>query len=138
MPDQLPAPQITVWFVLAGDDFDADACTAAIGLSPASIWRQKRPELRDHPDLNNMNWSFGAEKVSEYSTNTVVASVLKDVWQRRDAIAAFASQHALTASVCCNITIYQERPVYQLSPDVMRKLADLDAVFLMDIFDYSD
>ena len=138
MPDASSAPRITVWFVIAGDDFDADACTAAIGIEPSSIWRQQRSELRDHSDLNNMNWSFGVEKVREYSTDAVVKSVLDVVWPRRATIAAFVADNRLSTSVCCNVRVHQDRPVYELSPSTMSRLVDLNAEFLMDIFDHSE
>ena len=138
MTSDSSAPKITVWFVIAGDDFDAEACTAAIGIQPSSIWRQQRAELRERSDLNKMNWSFGVEKISDYSTDAVVKSVLDDVWPRRDAINKILGDNQLSAVLCCNITIYEDRPVYELSTDTMRRLVDLNAEFLMDIYDHSE
>jgi len=85
-----------------------------------------------------MNWSYGVEKVAEFSTNTVVERVLAKVWPRRDEIAAFTLANDLSVCLCCNVTIHENRPVYDLSPDVMLKLATLNAEFSMDIFDYSE
>ena len=88
--------------------------------------------------FSNMVWSFGVEKVAGYSTDPVVGQVLDSVWPRRDSIAKFADDHKLSISICCNITIHVDRPVYELSPDNVKRMSDLKAQFLMDINDYSE
>ena len=131
------APKISASFVLSGDDFDADACSNAIGLLSTDVWRQSRPELRDRPELNNMNWSYGIEITTSFSTNDVVAKIVGEIWSRKEAVLEFAKLNNLSASLCCNITIHENRSVYELMPETMRQLADLNAEFLIDIFDYS-
>ncbi len=131
-------PEISVFFVLAGDDFDTDACNLAVGVTATELWRQKRPELRDKPYLKNMNWAYGVKHVTSFTTNDVVESVVSKVWPQRADILEFAELNQLTTSLCCNVTIHEQRPVYELLPETMRQLADLNAEFLMDVMDYSE
>jgi len=132
------SPVISAFFVLAGDDFDTDACDRAIGFAATEVWRQTRAELRDNPHLENMNWSYGVKYVASFSTNDVIAGVVAEVWPRRTAILEFAKSNELTTSLCCNVIVHEARPVYELSPETMGRLSGLKAEFLLDVVDYSE
>ena len=41
-------------------------------------------------------------------------------------------------SVVCYITIWRDRPVYDLSRKVVKKLAEIEAEFGIDLYDYSE
>lgn len=131
------APKISVSFVISGRDFDPDACSAALGLQPSNIWRQRREHL-DLADLPNVEWQLGFEGKEIYSLDEAAAEVVALVWPARERIRAFVSQNGLRATLACSVRIDEDRPEYCLSPDVMSKLGWLDCKFCLDIFDYSD
>jgi hypothetical protein len=59
------------------------------------------------------------------------------VWPHREKVRSFAREHNLSITLVCNVTIFDDRPVYELKPDTMEKLAWFGAEFGLDIFDYS-
>ena len=132
------APQISAWLVLSGNDFDSNACTDTIGLQPTSVWRQAHEHLRDRTDLDNMSWSYGYETRRGYDIDEVIQELLNDVRPCAASITQFSLQNKLKVSVTCNVTINSDRPLYKLSPNSMQGISELNAEFLMDIFDYSE
>jgi hypothetical protein len=136
--DDLSAPQITCLLVLAGDEFDSDACTATVGLTPTSVWKQEREDLRTYPGLDNMNWCFGFEKVRSHSVDEVVCGTLDSISTAKDRIVSFARAQKLSLTISCRVTIEVDRPVYDLPSNTVQRLADLGAGFSLDIYDYSE
>ena len=39
--------------------------------------------------------------------------------------------------ICCSVTIWEDRPIYDLSAKVIKRLADIGCEFGLDIYDYS-
>ncbi len=132
------APKITATFSIIGRDFDADECTSAIGLEPSEIWRQKIPELQHRIDLPNVNWNIIRESKTLYSVSDVVDQVIDAVWSQRDRIEDYVRGKPLEVWIGCTVTIFRDRPVYDLSAATIRRMADMKCGFMLDVFDYSD
>lgn len=129
----MPA-RITASVNLTGDEFDFESCSSAIGITATKTWKRKIPP---HPLVPAAAWSVGFTKQPFESVNDAVEAVLKLIENREDKIKAFASRAGLRISLSCSVNIDEERPVYDLSSDTMKRLSDLGANFIMDIFDYS-
>lgn len=132
------APLISTEFFVAGDSFDTEACTRLFGMNPTEVWRQKRQELVDRPDISNVAWLIRKSKRPLYSVDDAVNEVLDVVWPARQAIRDFADQNAVDIGINCNVTIYEDRPVYELSRQSINRLAQIGCSFGLDIFDYSE
>lgn len=138
MMERTIAPLITAHFVISGRDFDPAVCTEALGLTPTGIWTQRHEHLKSRVDLPNVEWHLGFDKKPSYSIDESVAEIVSLIWPARERIRELLSSSGLSASLSCSVTIYEDRPEYCLSTDIMSKLGSLGCKLRLDIFDYSD
>lgn len=138
MKDVDPAPRLSASLTLSGKRFDFDECTRSIGLRPVAVWHPPSKSLNKSLDLPDAAWSCGFEKSPLYSVDDALRELLSTVWPKRIPIKECAEEKGLQISVDCNITIHEDRPIYELSPETMSKLVWFGADFGMDIFDYSE
>jgi Domain of unknown function (DUF4279) len=127
-------PRISTHLTIAGDELDVHECTKAIGLRPTEVGRAKARV----PGTGRDWWAFGFEKREHYSTDDAVKELLAAVRPHRKAILDFVASHDVQLSFVCNVTITDERPVYELRTEVLVELASWGAEFAMDVFDYSE
>lgn len=139
MPDGVlsKTPELTTYFSISGWDLDPESCTSALGLKPSEVWRQKHKHLLDHKDLPSVSWSLGEKNQREFSVSKAVEAVLDLVWPARERVIRFVSGKNFIVGVTCSVTIYEDRPIYDLSKETISRLAVLDCEFCLDIFDYS-
>ena len=133
-----PAPEISACFVIGGMDIDPDEVTAAVGLEPTKVWHAPEVTRRHAPDINTVEWQVALHHQRSYSTDEVVAAVLDTIWPQRDRIVAYLVRSGTNASMCCSVLIDEDRPVYELSAESVRRLAALGCEFGLDIFDDRD
>ena len=136
MTDERP-PQITALVTLGGD-FVPEELTDELPLEPTSTWVQRRPELRERPDLSAAEWSIGVQKLPTYSVDDAVSAALDSMWEHRARIVEVTRKRGLSVSLTCSVTIWGERPVFELVGATVGRLAELGASFGLDIHDYSD
>lgn len=127
---------VSAFLVLSGDSFDPRDCSRAVGLEPTKIWQQRREDLARREELANTEWMVGFEKQPFDCLSEAVSAVLARVWEHREGIREYAEQHGLAICMVCNVTIWENAPEYSLTSKVMQRLSELDADFLLDIFDY--
>ncbi len=129
-------PRLSTAFVIAKHNLEVEACTAAIGIEPTRVWRQRHTHLSDHPDIPNTNWIVEHRDRALDRVSEAVDEVLDLIWPRKAEIRAFLDRSGATASVVCNIHLGEnhERPVYELSAGTIRRLGELGCDFEMDIF----
>ena len=131
-------PSINVAFVIAGRDFDPQDVTRAIGLEPTNVWHATNDAVINDARMDTVNWSVGREKLALYSTDEAVREVLEIVWPNREAILQYLNASRVSATLVCNVTIWEDRPVYELAAETMSRLATLDCEFALDLFDYAE
>lgn len=127
-------PRITTQLTLSGDNLDVEECTKVLGLQPTAVGRAK---VRV-PGAGGAWWAFGFEKREHYSTDDAVKELLVVIGPHKSAILNFVASHDVRLSLVCNVTITDERPVYELTKEVLAELASWGSDFIMDIFDYSE
>ncbi len=132
------SPLITVRFVIGGRDFDPNDVSRAIGLEPTRVWHATHKAVINDTRFNTVSWCIGYEKLPLYSTDEAVKQVLKLIWPHREPIGRYLRHGKVSATLVCNVTIWEDRPVYELSADTMQRLSALGCEFVLDIFDYSD
>lgn len=135
--DQADAPEITAHFFISGRDFDPGAVTRALGIDPTEVWHQKRQELKARVDLPTVCWKHGFKKKPFFSIDDAVAKVLDAIWPLRERVQEWSASNATQVGIECSVSIYNNRPVYELSAKTISRLSDLRCGFVLDIFDYS-
>lgn len=135
----LPAtpPTISAYFVIAGRDIDFSQCTKSIGIEPTEVWRQQHEHLKGMLEIPNTNWIIHV-KCQDYSIDDSLQKILDVIWPRRNKIRRYAKANSLKLAFICNIKIIDDRPVYSLSPETIKKIAWFGAKFGLDIADYSE
>jgi hypothetical protein len=136
--DQADAPEVTAHFFISGRDFDPLAVTDVLGIDPSEVWRQHRPELKERPDLPTVCWKYGFKKRRFVSIDDAVSEILEVIWPLRDRVQQWLASNAAQVGVECSVSIYNDRPIYELSATTISRLSELRCEFLLDIFDYSN
>jgi uncharacterized protein DUF4279 len=137
MRDAKNAPRISTHFYISGWDLDPDACTVEVGLEPSDVWRQKHDELRARADIPSVSWNIRRVRTDSYSVGESVDEILDLVWSSRERVKTFVNGKNVLVGVACSVTIQSDRPVYELSANTIRRLAELGCEFTLDIIDYS-
>ena len=116
---------------------DTDKCTDAIGLSPTKIWRQRHERIDlAHPEIPNTNWLIKLEDRALYSTDDGLAELFEIIWPARERIKSFLCLSGLKGEFASVVTMYEDRPLWQLKPATFTKLAWFGCEWTMDIFDH--
>lgn len=134
------APVIRTEFRIEGDGLDPDEFTQLVGLQAARSGRKgdlstNLMAAQRGVRIPQTFWLIVNEDVS-YSMDEGVQKVLTQIWPHRKNIL-----HYVTARPRVEMEIYvvihigQDRPVYEISRDSIRKMAELDCSFAMgDIY----
>ena len=130
-------PRLTTYLYIAGRDFEPEICTSTLGIDPTQIWRQKLKHLEHRIDLPNISWRLGRSKRPLYSVSEAVEEVLDLVWPAREKLKMFIESHDFEVGIECSVTIFDDRPVYELLPHTIQRLAVIGCRFGLDIIDYS-
>lgn len=130
------SPLISSLMIIGGYDWDPESCTRKIGLKPEKIWRQSDRHVID--GKRRIEWIIGFRKKEFYDTNEALLKLIDMVWEDREVIKNYVIMHNLDLSIVCNITIWKDRPVYSLAPEVLKKLAWFECELVFDIYDYSE
>ena len=132
------APLITSRFCINGRDFDTAGCTAAIGITPTRIWRQQNAKIAtDHPEIPTINWIIEVKDRRLHSTDDALIELFTIVWPARERIQAFLLSSGLHGSFVSLVTIHHEKPLYELQPETLSKLAWFGCEYGIDIYDHS-
>jgi len=137
-PESRP-PLVDSCLCIAGFDFDVEACTRAVGLEPTRVWRQKHDHIkRSAPGLPTTNWLVETGKQPCYDISDSVQQILNIVVPKRQEILSFAAANSLSVEFITKVVITEDRPVYELRPEVLRELAPFSVSYSLDIYDYSE
>jgi hypothetical protein len=131
------APSIRTEFWIEGDELDPDAFTRLIGISPYSTG--KKDELSSHPAAarqgvkNRSTFWFIEVEHSSYSMDEGIQALLAQIWPHREKVLQYLKTHP-TVAVGMNSTIHvhEDRPVYEVSLDSIKKLAALECRFMLN------
>ena len=136
-------PSILVFFVISDKHLVPEDVTKLFGIKPTDtgyvgqkVFEKTGRQIYKKKD-RIWEWSY-EKRVNLYSTDEAVRLLLKTFWPKREIIRKFLEETKYEAGFTASVTIYEDRPVYELEKDTIEKLAYLHADFGIDIFDYSD
>lgn len=127
------SPLITTAFIISGEMFDPESCTLAIGLQPSEVCVKGAHREGGRPPVATSSWSIHFRRQRLDSIEDGIKNVLDVIWPHRTKIQAFVTSLGLKATFTSNVIVTEERPLYCLSAETMRKMSALDAEFCMDI-----
>lgn len=129
-------PLIKASLVVSGEELNLDEASAMLGLQPTRTVRKGDPRPGPLPPWPESSWVFKVQR-SSFDLDEVLGELLEIAWGRREIIRALTGHPGIEASFGASITIYENRPLYVLSPLTLKRLAYFDAEFGLDIYDYS-
>ncbi len=122
--------KISTSIAILGEDLDFAECSAAIGLKPTMEFVRKF----DSMVVPKHQWILKCEKQIFESTDDALKELFRKLSGVENRILAYARQHDYRIKISCNVTIREDRPVYELKMETVQKIAQLGASFGMDIF----
>lgn len=128
--------RIVAALYVSGENLQPESVTRAIGLEPTEVRRKGTP-ARAGPPIRKSEWCLMVSSRGEDSIEDCVCRVVAMVWPVRERLRSIVRKEGLELGVVVSVTIYGERPLYQLSAKTMGRLAELGAGFGLDIYDYS-
>ncbi len=130
-------PIIKASFCVSGRDFDPQVVTGELGLQPTEIWTQKHAHVREYAELDTDSWNFEIRDDSSRSVSDAVERLLEHFLPLAERLPNVLRRTGTRAGVAVSVTIYEDRPVFDLSAQAIQGLARLNCDFSLDIFDYS-
>jgi hypothetical protein len=106
-----------------------------MGLEDAEIWRQRRDALRDRKDLPDAAVEIAYGPVPCESIDECARGIMARINGHEDRILSSASEWGLSVVLTCLVRVYQERPLYTLSSEVIGTLSVIGAEFSLDVID---
>ena len=131
------APIIRTEFWIQGDELDPDEFTGLVGLQPYRTG--KKGELSSHPAAAKQGvkdrktfWCIEVENDS-YSMDEGIQTLLAQVWPNRNKVLEYVKNRP-TVEMGINTTIHmdEDRPVYEISLDSIKKMAELECRFMLN------
>lgn len=135
-----PRPLITTRFEITADDLDPLECSKLLELEPtasAAIPQVKGkwfPSGRPH--VVRPYWKLGFNKEPGDDINDGLSRLLDLLWPHREAVLQLTARPGYTAGFLTSVSIFEDRPVYGLGPETLRRLGFFGLPWGFDIFDY--
>lgn len=134
------APIIETEFWIEGDELDPDEFTQLAGLQATRKGKKGEPSLNPMAAERGVRipatfWAIEVEH-STYSMNEGIQEVLGSIWPHRERVLEYVrTRPSVKMGVNSVIHMYQDRPVYDISADSIKKMADLGCGFMIgDIY----
>ena len=132
-----PSPRITTTFVISGADLDPAGCTRRIGLEPTDVCAEAKVTGRlvpsGEPYVRKPYWSIEFPKQKSYSTDEGLTRLLDLLWPKRVQIVEYLGQTGYKAAFVSSVTIEEDRPLYELSAETLKRLAYFNVGWGLDV-----
>lgn len=131
------APVIRTEFFIEGDELDPDAFTRLVRVNPYRTGR--KGELSANPmaakrgvRIPQAFWCIEVEHNS-YSMDEGIQALLNQIWPHREKVLEYVkTRPTLKMGMNSTIHIDEDRPVYEISLDSIKKLAELGCRFMLN------
>jgi Domain of unknown function (DUF4279) len=135
MPSKAPCIRTEFW--IEGDELDPDVFTYLVGVKPSKIGR--KGEVSANPmaakrgvQIPQTFWCIEVEHTS-YSMDEGIQVLLTRIWPSREKVLDYIkTRPSVTVGMNSTIHIGEDRPVYEISLDSIKKLAELECRFMLN------
>ena len=127
-------PLISATLYIEGDDFDAEELTHIVNVLPTKIWKRKEIEaLNAYPNIPKLGWHYKISRQPSWEINEIVTQLLAIFYPSLNRLNEFINAYKLKVTVGCYVRCYGDNPVLKLSAENVKLLADLNAIFSIDM-----
>lgn len=145
MREENTAPRISASLCLSGMDFSPKDFFASVGLRATDECAEAKVTgtvaETGEPFVRSPYWTYGLRKLPLYSLSDALERLLDEVYVYREAILNYLEERKgkdIRASFIATVTMHKDRPLFDLGPNVLQRLAAFGFEFSLDIFDYRD
>ena len=131
------APLIRTMIFISGDSLEHAALTQIFEISPSEIGAKGQLGTNGKTIHSETYWKYSKD-IYDYSISDALKSLLVEILPHKEHFNEYVKAKELEVCLICNVTIIEDRPIYQIEKEVINMLSSIDAEFIMDIFDYSD
>ena len=133
-------PLITNYFSITDFSLDPEECTRFLEIEPTETSKavQRGTFLDGRPHIRDAFWTIEFSKEPSWEIEEGLSKIIEILWPQRSKVVEFLSTTGFDASFGTNVTIYASRPLYVLSPQVLKEMSYFGAEYGLDIFDYSE
>ncbi len=130
-------PVIWTEFFLEGDELDPDTFTQLVGVQPHRTGKKGDPSANPMAAKRGVRipqtfWCIEVEHTS-YSLDEGIQVLLAQIWPSREKVLNYIkARPSITVGMNSTIHIDEDRPVYEISLDSIKKLAELECRFMLN------
>ena len=122
-----------VAFVLSGPLFDADACTAFVGLQPTKVSQPRPSALQNVTGVAAQSWVISRQGFKNITLGDAFGELLSVVWPKRARIKSFAKRSNLSISFDAFVYIRKTAiPVLTIDARILKRMAWFEAAMGID------
>lgn len=126
---------IKTGLMIAGDHLDFDDFSAYVGLQPTYTKVRRSDRGQVYPKFK---WFIDTGYAECVSVDEKFQDLFAIISGHEEKINDYCMRKGLEVYGKCNIKIYDDRPLYELSSSTIQKLVALNAKFEMEIFDFQE
>ena len=132
-----PGARIRSVFFIENPVLDFLACTRAVGVEPTCTEDRR---IRGHrlpsgtPNVLPALWEVEVVEEPSSEIDPCVASLLDLVHPRVEEIRGLLATRRYRAGFLTSVTVFDEEPLYGLSPSTLRRIADFGLEWSLDVF----
>ncbi len=130
-------PLLRTMIYISGESFDPKALNELLNMSSTDNGIKGQEKANGKSVHQETFWKLSKD-IYEYSISDALKEVLLEILPLKDQLNEYVQANQLEVSLICNVTIQEDRPLYQIESEVIQMLSSINAEFLMDIFDYSE
>lgn len=139
-PDETdPRSLITSSFEIMGEHLDPRECSEVIGIEPTMFSAEPRTRgtwlPSGRPNVVYPFWRLELRKVPGDDINEGLISLLARLWPRREQVLLVTRRPGISAGFSTTVTIFDDRPVYRLAPETLRRLGFFELEWGLDVID---
>jgi hypothetical protein len=136
MSDQ-STPLLRTMIYISGEVFDPKDLDELLNISSTDHGIKGQEKANGKSIHRETFWKLSKD-IYDYSISDAIKDILVEILPFKSKLNEYVQANQLEVSLICNVTIQEDRPLYQIENEVIQMLYSINAEFLMDIFDYSD
>lgn len=128
--------RVNTLFVISGDCLIPDKLTLILGITPSSFVVKGQIREYRRPSALTGEWVLETGWVNVGNLDDGVVSLMEMLWSKREKIIKFVSEQNVQINIISVVEMIDNRPDLSLSRNMIKKMAELDAEYSIDFYDY--
>lgn len=128
-----PAPEISVAFVLRGDEFSPSEVTSVLEIEPTRTRRKGDPIKGTRAKTGCDAWSLSTPRIRDTDLPKYLRQLLGAILPKSEQLAAICQAYSLAATFECVAYVHNQTPALDFDNDVLSQIVRLGASLDVDL-----